>query len=394
MQTCGLSAVDFQIYMAACALPHQIFVSVDLQTNDGTTVVSFDAGGGGGRDVTVTDGSVTVDADQAIGRLLDLTVADPSRQLIVSQDANYTDRMLHVSVGVPVGALDKVVWADVFTGPIVSAPRSGDVVQFQAHGKARFGMHGLRDAIIFAPGIKKTDLVKKILNTLAGEPYSRMGAVPDLPNILANPLRLGILSRPWGAAQNLTIPLARHLCYDGAGNLLMPRVDTVDPVYTFTDALLQPGVVSGEPTASTDWSLVKNSVKVIGGATATTPAPIATAFADPANPFSAEKLGRNGSLTNMWDEVTITTVHTQATAQRIANMRLSRDLVANRQIKFEAMPMYVFDEYDLVQVSTPTLSTQTHLKQFAIPLTVDGSPTMSFGFDQRVSSDRFARMRK
>lgn len=396
MNRCGLGSADFKRYLEACALPHNVEVAVELQNNQGETLVSFDAGRGGGRDVIVTDGSVTVAASTSSGRRLDLTVLDPSRELMVAEEANYVNKMLNVKVGVNVAELAQVVWADVFTGPIYSAPRTGDVVQFTAHGKARFSMHGIRETYVVKKGTKKTTAVRKILHDIGGEPYNRMDDLPDAPAKLSDDLVLHVNNaKPWAVCRDLMQSLARHLTYDGPGNVRAQRIDLKTPVYEFTDADNEPGIVADAPTAQTDWSTVKNAVKLIGGSTKTTDAPIAYAYAPASNPFSAQKLGRGASEAYHWDIVRIKTVHTQSVAQKLANAHLERDLVANRQVKFESMPMYVFDELDLVEVQTPQLVTQTRLADFVIPLLLDGDPgpTMAYGWSARRSSNAFARRR-
>lgn len=394
MQDCGLGSADFQRYLEGCALPHQIEVQVDLLTNDGDLILSFDQGRAGGRNVVVMDGQVDVDADTLVGRTLSLSVADPDRQLIVAQDANYTDRMLRVQVGVHVASLGQVVWAPVFKGPIVSAPRGGDVVQFTAQGKARFAQHGIYPTFTVPKGTPKTSAIKRILNQLAGEPYANMGGIPDLPNVvLKDDLTVNLADRPWAICRNLANDMERHLCYDGGGQVRMQRTDLDNPVYTFTAAGSQPGVATAAPISQTDWTGIKNAVRVTGGATPPKQPPVAYAFADPSDPFSAQTLGRDGAPAYYWDFAQIDTVKTQATAQRIANNMLQRDLVANREIKWESLPMYVFDEYDRVAVETPYFSGHVNLKQFSIPLSIDGAPTMSYGYNKRVSADRFAGKR-
>jgi hypothetical protein len=394
VQRLGLGSADFNRYTDACALPHDIEIALELQTNEGETIVSFDAGRAGGRDVTATDGSVTVDASTPVGRVLKLTVADPGRELIVSQHANYTDRMLNVKCGVHVAPLSKVVWADVFTGPIWSAPRSADdVVQFTAHGKARLAMHGIRDMVIFRQGTPKTTVIKRMLNELTGEPYTKMGQVPDLPAKLSQPLTIWPTDDVWLEARRLANSISRHLTYDGKGDVIMPRINPSGEDFTFRNVKGEPSLLVKDLLIESTRRNIKNAVHVVGGPTPSSPGVHGYAFADPSNPFSAQTQGRHGAGAYHWDEAIISSVHTKRTADRIAENMLARDLLTVRGIKFESMPMYVFDELDVVALETPAVDGHTSMSQFVIPLNIEAAPTMSYGFIQRIASDRFARQR-
>lgn len=392
MNRCGLGPAEFKLYADTLTANHSVQVAVDLRDKDGNVLVSFDEGRGGGRNVVVLGGSVAVDATQPVGRVLTLSVADPDKVLLVGQDPSFTSRQLQVRVGVPVAALNQVVWCDVFTGPIYSAVRAGDVVEFIGHGKARYAMHGIGAMYTVVHGIKKTDAIKKILNVLAGELAVAMGGIPDLPDILANDIIIRTTDRPNLIVKGIALSLGRDLAWDGSGNVRMPLLDETVVAYTFAGGTNQTGVVGAQPQQQTDWSQVKNSVKITGGVpVGGGAAPVAYAYAPAANPFSAQTLGRNGADAYLWDERTITTVKTQATAQRIADATLTRDLIANRSIKFESMPIYPLDELDFVELVTVDAVSQTHLAQFTIPLDLSGAQTMSLGWNDRVSSNRFAR---
>jgi len=391
---CGLGTKDFKTYLAALALPHSVTVSVDLMTNEGELILSFDGGRAGDRDVVVTDGQVDVDSTTLVGRVLTLSVADPMRLLIVDQDANYVDRMLRVRVGVIVPALGgKTVWAPVFTGPITGAPRSGDVIQFTAQGKARFGQHGIAHLYKVKKGTKKTTAIKRIMADLAGETPNHMRDIPDLSPVLAHDLILHITSRPFGVCVDLAASMDRHLCYNGNGDLRMQRFDLSNPVYTFHKSTGGPNLIDSPPESETLWTTISNAVKVTGTASKTKAAPIGYAYADPENPFSAERMGRGDAGAYFWDLRDVGSLHTVKACERVARNILARDLVVSRSLKFEAMPIYVFDELDLVGVHTSEFIGQTRLSQFTIPLNIGGNPTMSFGFNHRVSSNIFARRR-
>lgn len=393
MYRCGLGTRDFKTYLGALALPHSVIVSVELQTNEGKTLVSFDGGRAGNRDVVVTDGQVDVDSTTLVGRSLTLSVADPARLLIVDQDANYVDRMLQVKVGITVAELGKVVWAPVFTGPITGAPRSGDIIQFTAQGKARFGQHGIAHLYKIKKGTKKTVAIRRIMADLAGETPSHMTEIPDLPPVLAHDLILHITSRPYGVCVDLAASMDRHLAYNGNGDLRMQRFDLTNPVYTFHKSAKGPTLIDSPPESSTEWTTISNAVKVTGSASKAKTAPIGYAYADPNNDFSAEKLGRNDAGAYFWDLRDVNSLHTVKACERVARNVLNRDLAVSRSLKFEAMPIYVFDELDLVGVHTPGFIGQTRLSQYTIPLNIEQGPTMSFGFNKRVSSNSFARRR-
>lgn len=393
MKTLGLGTAEFSKYLLLCASSHSVELAVELRNNAGETLVSFDQGRGGGRDVTVTDGQVDVDATSSAGRFLSLTVADPAKHLSVAAGANFTNRMLHVSRGRYVPALGRTVWAEIFTGPIVLAPRSGDVVQFTAHGKARFAMHGQRDLYTIKAGTPKTTAIKQMLNVLAGEPMSNMGGIPDLASKLRKDITLQIDQYPLAACRALADSLVRHLFCDGAGDWQLPRIDSPHTVYTFSDAKLEPGMVATPPEASTDWLSVKNAVEVTGGVRGTNPPPVAKVFADPSNPFSAQTEGRNGAAAYRWDRVSVPTAMGQKLVDTIAKNTLQRDLAAVRSIKWESLPMDIFDEMDYVSIETPELTAQVRLAKFTIPLNLESSPSMSYGYTSRRSSNVFAGRR-
>lgn len=387
-----LGSAEWNHYLLQCASSHSVEVHVELQNSDGETLVSFDGGKGGDRDVTVMGGEVAVDADSPTGRILTLVVADPGGELTVAQDANYIDRWLHVEVGVPVPALGKTISRTVFEGPIVNAPRAGEVITFTAHGKARYGLHGIREITTYPKGMPVTTAIKRILIDLCGEVTPHLGDIPDLAQKLQEPLVLHINAQPYIQAQRLAEGLTRHLQYSAGGMPQMPRTDSTHVAYTFTSAKAAPGMVSAPPEQSTDiLGTIKNAVRVIGGATKTTKAPYGYAFAE--GDFSPQKLGRGDSEAYFWDLRTVKTLHTQQAVDRTAAAILARDLIGNREVKFESMPMYVFDEYDLVAIETTEVTAQTHLRQFTIPLDIGGSPTQSYGFNARRAYRPFAGRR-
>lgn len=398
MNVDDLSPEHRQAYYLQCASPHSVEVSVDLENTDGEVLVSFDQGRGGGRGVEVTGGEVQVDADTPTGRVLTLPVEDHSQELLVAQEANYVDRMLHAKVGVPCPAIGKTIWRTVFQGPIVLAPRAGDVVTFTAHGKARYGLHGIRTLYVIPKGTKITTAIRLLLHDLCGEPYSTMGGIPDLPAKLAEDLLLHIQSQPFVEAQKLAASINYHLHYAGDGDKgmkpAMTRTDSTHVAYTFHSAKDQPGLVGPTPPeSSTDiLGTLKNALKLTGGATKTTKAPVGFFYAD-GSAFSPAKLGRNDSDACFWDERTIPALHTQAGIDRVGPKILARDLVGDREVKWESMPFYAFDEYDLLKIDTSEVTAFAHWRQGTIPLDVDGAPSQSYGYHRRAVIRPFAGRR-
>lgn len=398
MDRCGLGSADFNRHVKQQGLPHSVQMHVVLRNQAGDELVTFDQGGGHERNVVVTDGSITVDATTLVGRILSLTVADPYQELLVGQDANYLDRQLQVSVGIPNEELGKVVWSDRFTGPIVAAPRSGDQIVFTAYGKAWYAMHGIQPKYTVPKGTRVTTAIKRILNELAGEPMGTMGDVPDLTPKLKKDLVMDLADHPWAVCRNLANSMARHLQFDGGGQLRMQRIDLTKPVFTYhgTD---EPGtrlIVGEPPEAWTDWSTVRNIVRVTGGATGTSDPPVYIADADdyyPNNPFSPSKLGRNGAAAYRWHFIVNEHLHTQATVKRVAEQNLARDMTANREYKWDSIPLYLFDEMDLIGIDVKEFTGQTHLEKWVEPLLMEGSPSMSMGYTGRRSSNIFARRR-
>lgn len=379
-------SADFKKYLLQCASRHTAWPSIGLENTDGEELVSFDAGRGGGRSVLVTGAEVAVDADSPTGRKLTVTVLDRDKELLVSQGSNYINRMLHAKVGVPVPSIPATVWRTLFQGPIVSAPRSGDVVTFTAHGKARYGLHGIKEITVYPKGMAITTVIKTILHDLCGEPYNTMGNIPDLPAKLSEALILHIQAQPWIQAQQLAAGLTRHLHYagDGSDGMIpaMPRTDSTRVAYTFTSAFDQPGLVSSAPQVSTDiLGTIKDAVRVIGGATKTQKAPFGYAFAT--GDFSPARLGRNDSEAYYWDLLTIKTLHSQAAVDRVAAQHLARDLVGDIDARWDSMPLYVLDEYDLLEIDTNELHAFSHWRNGTIPLDIDGAPTQTFGFNGR-----------
>lgn len=391
----NLSHADFQTFLARLARPHNWEVSVELLNDKGEHLVSFDPGKGGGRSVTVTGGEVVVNAD---GRALTLSVADPDNELLVGQDANYINRMLRVRCGVFVPELDRTVWIEVFVGPIVSAPRTGKVVQFTAHGKERFAKHGIKDAYTIKKGVAKTTAIRRILVDLCGETPGHMGGIPDLRPTLADDLVLHIQDRPWLAIKHLADELDRYIAYDGGGDVQMPRMDATNPVYTFTGSRFKPGVIGTDPEISADWTQVKNAVRRYGtppksGGPAPEPG---EAIAE--GEFSPQNMGRNGVPIYYWDVATLSNIHTHKVLQQMADNALKLNLSTNRTVKFEIMPMPCFDFGDLVRVETLGLMHTFTLTAFTIPLKVAQDTggegvTMSIGYNRRVSANAFAGRR-
>lgn len=380
MQKLGLTAKQRAEFEKALRSSHTRRVEVSVTNLQGAVL--------GRISPVLLDGQVTVDMDADVTRSASLSFLDPHHALSFDTDspddgALYADRMIRIDYIVSVPALRREVETTVFLGPVTKLDRSGDVVQVEAQGKESLASGAIWKPLTLKKGTRISGGIRTLMRDRAGE--NRL-QVPQINARIPKARSLDRFASIWSHAQRLAKSANRQLFYDGAGTLIM-RVRPKSAVYTFRDG--NGGDVVSDVQVSYEMSEVINTVLVIGAKPKGAKSRVRARAVAPRNhALSPWRLGRTGAPRYLVQSEENTSIRTQKEAQQRANTILSNKLRETVTVTFDALPVPHLDPGDMVRIRTAEFSATFRLRQFTIPLTPTGSPTMSVGYLKRTVPKR------
>lgn len=385
MISLGLSSAEQKLYHQSLVTDHELRVIVRVLTLDHVVVGELTG--------HVLAGQVDVDTTQAVHRTASVSLLDPDNRLGIDTDTPQSagamaSRMLQVYRGTRSVLLDRWVDVPVFTGPIDTTDRDGDVVTITAHGKEVLALDPGCMNLVQRKGATKTRVIEAMLRA-AGE--TRMAITPRSDKITTN-FVIAAQEPIWPRVQKLaqSVTGGYTLEYDGRGTAVLK--DTSTPVlWTFVGG--DGGSLLGEPKFTADTSQVKNFVVVTGGVPKGAKRHIvATATTQRKHPFSPWSLGRNGHPRYLREDIANDEITVKEVAQTLANDRLWELEQVSTEASWESLVIPHLEPYDQVRVVGEQFTFSTAARKFTIPLTSDGRMTHGKHW-QRRTVNRFTASR-
>lgn len=377
-----LSADEFREYETTLATGYEMRTTVRILTNEDEPVSTVSA--------WILDGQVNArvpDYDREserieVSRDASLTLLDPDRELGFDsrspvEGAMYLDRMIAIDYGVRCS----FGWVDVpvFTGPLTSFERDGEIVSIEAQGKELFGLSEANTTRTYKKGAAKNAVLRHLIEA-TGEDMSLVDLPPD-KSPLVKTFSISHESHRWFQIYRVARSLGREAYYDGSGHLRMPKLAT-SPVWKFAHE--RQGMILSPPTIGVSVDGLKNAARVVGGAPkGSKTKSVGTAQAPATSILAAAKIGRRGVPRYLLDTEEDSSLNTKAKATARAKELLADGLAQEVSTKFTALPVPHLEPVDVVVVSTPQFAIESRINNLSLPLTANGS--MSIGFHDRVA---------
>lgn len=376
MISLGLSSTGLAQLQATLAGHHSLRITVQVLRLDGTRMADLSD--------RFLDGQVNVDSTAAVTRTCTLTLMDPDRSLQFDSDspsdgAIYLDRMIQVNYSVrPPGGAQVTI--PVFTGPLTKLSRSDDVVNIEAQGKEALGMGVFWQPRTYTKGWLKTDVIKSILQTEAGESFSKFTFVESSVRLPAD-YSITSANTPWGVAKHVAAGMGLHLFYDGRG---VARLTTWPQASVFHFRQGDGGTVMSTPDITYSSEGLRNSVIVRGGVPSGQKKALEYRISAPAShPLSPWRLGRNGIPRYLAEVIDNSSIVNIGEAQTVAVNALNQALLQEIDVQFDALPIPHLDEGDVVRIYTDEFNAPFRMTKWSLPLS--HAALMSTGYLSRLS---------
>lgn len=367
MDRLGLSHADLATYNAGLIDSHERRIAVYVLDMDGNTLDQLDTSHP--RVAASLSGQVTVDATKAPSRTLDLTFIDPHGALGFDPGAPagtglHVSRQLRVVSSRNIAGLGWVS-CDVFTGPIRAFNRTGEQVQVTAYGREALGLGALWSAFARKKGSAKTTVIRDLLGRYGESRFD----IPALSSRLPGHLSIGRNGQAWPHARRLGESVNRQLFYPGSGVATL-RVKPGSPVMTLDDyAVTKIG-------AQRSMNSVYNAVRVTGGKPKGSKTQVtATAVLAPTHELSPASLAGSGGHVYLEKQINNPHIRSKQEAQRVANTHLADSALELVAVTFDCVPLDHLQEMDMLRADGITF----RLRQFTIPLSLDGAAVTSIG---------------
>lgn len=367
MDRLGLSHADLATYNAGVLQSHERRVTLQVLDMDGTVLSQLDTSHP--KVAASMSGQVSVDATKAPSRTLDLTFVDPAGALGFDPGSPagtglHVTRQLRATSSRNIPGLGWVS-CDVFTGPIRAFNRTGEQVQVTAYGREALGMGALWSAFSRKRGSAKTSVIRDLLSRYGESNFD----IPNLSAGLPHALSIGRDGKPWLHAHHIGASMNRQLFYPGSGVATL-RVKPGSPVMTLDDYAVS------KIGAQRSMDTVFNAVRVTGGKPKGSKTQVwATALLAPSHELSPSALAGSGGHVYLAKEVNNPHVRSKQEAQRIADTTLTDSALELVNVTFDCVPLDHLQEGDMVRADGVTF----RLRQFTIPLSLDGSAVTSVG---------------
>lgn len=378
MQRFGLSGAEFRTFLDTLATSHEVTVSTTLTTLDDRVISRANP--------RLLAGEVLTDATRfgtAHGpyRRATLSLLDPRNVLGIdttspADGALYYDRKLHLTYGVRVPELGRVVECPVFCGIPTKIQRSAGVVEIEADDASVQGMGACWSPLQIPKHTRKVVAIRRILAERAGFTRFRF---PDRKARLRHPVSLGRLSQPWAVADRIARSMDLQLFVDGTGAVVLRELPRT-PLYTFAPG--QGGTLVAPVNVSTTGEGFANVVQVLGAKPKGSKRRVRAVATPPRrHPLSPWSLAQDDVPHRVVLTVENDHIKTKAEARQRAERRLEDALRSRVEVTASVLPMPLFDPLDLVALTTSEGDYVEHrLRTFSLPLYVDGAPAMPIGW--------------
>lgn len=333
------------------------------------------------------DGEITYDVTREVLQVLSLRLLDPDQTLHFEPDSPSTfplqfSRMIQIGWSIRVPALNRWVTCVPFTGRVTDFDRDGAMVTITAESKERLALGQAGRSYGFPKKTRKTTVIRDLL-TAAGE--TRM-AIPSLAATTSDRITVRSMDSLWPRALKLAKSMGYDLFYDGRGRAQMRKLAD-QPVWTFDARTLASSV-----TIDRDPSGVRNRWLVLGAKPKGAKKRVHADLRLPAkHSLSPVSLGRNGQPYFLIEQVDNADIKTSAEALNRAKRMRDDALRTLTSYSFDSLPIPHLEPGDLVRVVTPEGTFLVRMKQWTLPLGLDGAPTMSVGSLTRKSVARGRR---
>lgn len=371
----GLTARDWAAYVAHLRSDHTASAAGRLYT------LNRDPVQGGDFSTRILGGQVDIDTTRTPVRSATVDVWDPNHGLHVDTDspadgAIGPQRLVRLAHTTYVPALGRAISCPLITGPVTGFARDGDTVTLTVDGMETLATGSAWTTRHFAPGTKKTAVIRSILQDQAGE--NRLAGISDLSPTLPKPgLAVHQLDQPWAIARRMADALDRQLYYNADGAPIL-RTYPARPVFTIYDG--DQGLHRSDTLAPVQRSLARSSdwydtIEVLGKKPPKhKPRPHYVA----SQPF----LYRNGVPLRRAMRVEDDKLKTVAACKTKAQRLLAQHLLDVISLTVDTLVFPFLEEGDLIRIVTDDGAWPLRMQQWSIPLqpSEDG---MAIGYQPR-----------
>lgn len=332
-------------------------------------------------------GNITVDTTRSPSRIATIELLDPSRSLQFEPDSPATlplhlTRMLRIGWSVYVPSLERWVTCPVITGRIKDFDREGVKVTITIEGKEVLALGQAGRSATYPKKTKKVDAIRRILSA-AGETRFDFPSTTGSDGVGAS-LPQAVIVRTmdswWPHAAKIARSMDRLLFYDARGVAVLRRPPS-RPIFTFDRMTL-----ASEVRFDRDPSGIRNRWLVFGGKPKGAKQRVhADVRLQPSSALSPAKLGPNDAEFFQIDRVENGNIKTKAEALKVARRRRDDALRSTTNYAFDALPIPHLEEGDLVRVRTDDGAFIVRMRQWTLPLGIDGAPAMSVGSLKRTT---------
>ena len=381
MLSLGLSATDQKLFEASLTTGYNLKITLQVLNLNHTYIHDVSA--------QLMDGQVNYSYTEAITSSASMTLLDPDNLVgfdtsSPSDGALYADRMIRIVYSVWSELLPKWVDVPIFCGPVTKVARDDAILSIECQGK---------EALVSEPTLAwATRTYKKgsKAHSAIKDHMSRMGEtkfdIPSLSRTLSKDHSVKIDTIPWEFAQSLAgSKNLRQLFYDGRG-VLRFRDKPTKPVWVFTEPTLL-----SIPKLDYNHMDIRNTAYVKGATPTGKKQLTAKRYLPSSHISSPSALGRNGVKRYMVETSEDDALNTQKEVDNAADDLLESVKTANVGFDFDSFVIPHLQPGDVVHLSTPEISINLSMGEFAIPLVAGNA--QSNGLIKKISANA-ARLRR
>jgi hypothetical protein len=375
----GLTRAEFNDLCALLVTHHHIRVELSLMDLSHRHLANLSN--------KLLGGQVNMDAtgDEAT-RTASVELLDPTHSLKLDGDSPedgsvYYTRMIRIVYIVQNVERTQSYRIPIFTGPLVKVDRSGPVLSLEAAGKEKLSMSAVWKGKTFKKGLKKTFVIRQIMEELAGEAAKYL-TIPNRTVKLPQKLSVNRETTAWAVARNIAKSMGMQLFYDGYGRGMLRKMPGKS-VYVFRAK----GALLSNPQATFDTESVANAVEIIGGKPKGAKKKVTYRLVAPrTHALSPVAMGRFGNPRYIPETVEQDSIRSVKDARQLARATLKNRLAESVDVSFDSLPIPFLEENDLCRVESDEFSGNFRLTKMTIPLVASGVSTV--GYLKRVTPNR------